>query len=890
MSATKTQIINRIRIKLYTNAQPDPVDLTSKLFDKINTTVALEDSAYICTNWKYSEQTFKSQLIKHENIVEMFFNRHRFINVVLIDAVPMTKNDTENDVMTHNVKIMLDALFPISFPGIKNVMQRSQNNNIRVFTTAKKTLFGKNENTYLKIAGKTQTVDNVIWMDTFVSNPTYLKARELTTAYFDTQLPKAVLRLSEMYKDAYAKLGNYEIDDAKTALEAALAGAKKAASGEALAKLNNKLNDFNRLHGLNINLKKYKGGNSSILFANVPTNIFNYVNTEKDINWTISNITPTNLVEKVMSVANTDTLVNGTNQQVLNIVRPALKNLKTYYEIIENQNYASERSKFINGEPDDIQTEIDKVNSEIKTETEKQKKHNANLNDITNDNLYTTKNRTTLKTIFPEFTNLFNNYDKAMLTADSNVSTNPFTNATLNKNFKTKIDNLKAKFDGLKTTYDTLPEFKALQKIINISVLITRIHHYKVVSAEKQNLGITAEDLNQPEFVFYDKTVEGFREFYYPSRQYLNTYINNIFIKDNEIDIFDLQDLYNGIKSGKQEPEGIDQINFLSNNSKDPRYEISLQLTVYGGVITEDNASSLFSVFNIFNIFGKTKKNKLNCKYGNKKFVSEFEQYRFKLPVQTYFDLTKEIEKIEKEEEDTIKNKKAKEKSNKKQAQAQAQPQPQPQAPALAQVPQVAFQEQAPAVEAKQGVPTISNNDYENEINRLYAILQKDKNAEKTIKKFTGTQTDIFNALNDNKSSKIKDYFSLVKYLETRPPNEQAPGQSNVSNRDYYRRLSNDAKETIDNALKDIELKLTGDMAATMPADKKQKLQVKQALFEVVKKILETSFSEMNKKLGLTKTGGDHKWVKKTCNHKGVKKTHKKQLRTIKSSRTQRRR
>ena len=73
MSATKTQIINRIRIKLYTNAQPDPVDLTSKLFDKINTTVALDDNAFICTNWKYSEQTFKSQLLNHTNMVEMFF-------------------------------------------------------------------------------------------------------------------------------------------------------------------------------------------------------------------------------------------------------------------------------------------------------------------------------------------------------------------------------------------------------------------------------------------------------------------------------------------------------------------------------------------------------------------------------------------------------------------------------------------------------------------------------------------------------------------------------------------------------------------------------------------------------------------------------------------------
>ena len=47
-----------------------------------------------------------------------------------------------------------------------------------------------------------------------------------------------------------------------------------------------------------------------------------------------------------------------------------------------------------------------------------------------------------------------------------------------------------------------------------------------------------------------------------------------------------------------------------------------------------------------------------------------------------------------------------------------------------------------------------------------------------------------------------------------------------MTNRDYYRKLSNDAKETVDNVLKSIDMKLNSDTAINMPVEKKTTLLI----------------------------------------------------------------
>jgi hypothetical protein len=192
--------------------------------------------------------------------------------------------------------------------------------------------------------------------------------------------------------------------------------------------------------------------------------------------------------------------------------------------------------------------------------------NNANLTDVAI--------RKRLITANSEFTTMLNTFDKDALKSNNNISENPF-----DREFKGNLEKtVKPEFDRLaKTVYKDLPEFIKLRKIINVGYLLTRIYHYKRISTVKSELNIIQEDLNQSEFIFYDKMVEGFREFYYPSRQYLNREINDIFMTNDEVDIFELRQKFTS-DNIDTDPEGIDQINFSSKTSSDPKYEISLAL------------------------------------------------------------------------------------------------------------------------------------------------------------------------------------------------------------------------------------------------------------------------------------------------------------------------
>ena len=486
-----------------------------------------------------------------------------------------------------------------------------------------------------------------------------------------------------------------------------------------------------------------------------------------------------------------------------------------------------------------VPSSVGEMKTKYNTKLEEEKKINKDdkLNDITSLTEPISQSvRERLIKADPTFKQLLLNYDKS----EFKIITikNPFSfNIT---DLKTKVDSAKDEIDKLEERFKDLPEFKALRKLINIGVLITRIYHYKRVNAAKQELGIVPEDLNKPEFTFYDKTVEGFREFYFPTRQYLNEGINDIFVKDDEVDIFDLKDLFDGkIKDDDKlkkinQPQGIDQINFQSKTSSDPKFEISLQLNVFGGVVTNNNRDAV------------------KCAFLDSNIPASFSQYVYELPVQEYYDLTEIIEKINKNMENKEKTDKKQKETKQKQAQQQSQQKQAQQAQQAQQTQQTQESSKAPppAAEQVEQIKTISNEDYENELNRLYAAADK-KIVEAYTKKGGGID-DIVKALSDSKSSKIKDYFSFIKTIENRPPTEMAPGQKNKTNRDYFKTMHREAIETVGNVLSDIKDTLTGDTAATLPADKKTKLEFKQVLFKVVEDMLKKSETEMKKKLNLS--------------------------------------
>jgi hypothetical protein len=92
------------------------------------------------------------------------------------------KRGVNNAVAKENITIMLNALFPISFPIQDQVALMDDDTNFDLMTMVKH-FFKSKEYVYLNI-GKTSTVIQVIWLNTVSSNPTYYQLYQRIKKYY----------------------------------------------------------------------------------------------------------------------------------------------------------------------------------------------------------------------------------------------------------------------------------------------------------------------------------------------------------------------------------------------------------------------------------------------------------------------------------------------------------------------------------------------------------------------------------------------------------------------------------------------------------------------------------------------------------------------------------
>jgi hypothetical protein len=192
--------IYAIRISLYNNLGK-PVDLNSKMFvfpDGASLTSELNNHPYLSTNIKYN--TRKLDKMTHQECIQTFFNKRAFINFLRDEQVidyESTENEetnnqenpNENKTVQENVETMLEYMFPMSFPVIKIVKRKSAPMALGFIKAFKKEFFKKKFNTFLNIGGKTNTVDGVTILDTFSTNPVYIKAFEIIQKYKQQIIP-----------------------------------------------------------------------------------------------------------------------------------------------------------------------------------------------------------------------------------------------------------------------------------------------------------------------------------------------------------------------------------------------------------------------------------------------------------------------------------------------------------------------------------------------------------------------------------------------------------------------------------------------------------------------------------------------------------------------------
>ena len=170
--------IVELRIQMYTNMDTQ-VEFTA---DQIDNKKVSGKYPLLCTNCEYSKDILVHKTLNEK--FDTFFDRTKFYNFMV--ASKLKKNQKvsgryKKDIVRENIIIMLNALFPISFP-IKDQITLMDEENLDLINTIRN-LFKTDEYTYLKL-NKPSTVTQVIWLNTISSNPIYYQLYKKNKNYY----------------------------------------------------------------------------------------------------------------------------------------------------------------------------------------------------------------------------------------------------------------------------------------------------------------------------------------------------------------------------------------------------------------------------------------------------------------------------------------------------------------------------------------------------------------------------------------------------------------------------------------------------------------------------------------------------------------------------------
>ena len=182
-----------------------PIPLTSDLFEFPYLTAkpsGLEKYPLISTNVKYDAA--RMTRLTHPERVQIFFNFSSLIQFV--SELTIEEPDSMNDVLKHNTKFMLEMLFPMTFPVIKKLKVASNPEfAMSIFYAAEKKVAYHKYNSYLKLEGKMCTVDEIRFMDTFDTNPVYVKLYDLAKDF----LTKRNVAIPVLRDDIQKRFGEF---------------------------------------------------------------------------------------------------------------------------------------------------------------------------------------------------------------------------------------------------------------------------------------------------------------------------------------------------------------------------------------------------------------------------------------------------------------------------------------------------------------------------------------------------------------------------------------------------------------------------------------------------------------------------------------------------------
>ena len=171
-------IIVKLKIQMHTNK--DTVDVLTA--DKIVINNKINGKfPFLCTNYQYSKDLLQYKSL--EERINLFFNYTKLMNYVIASKLKKDPSVTdESEIIQKNIVIMLNAIFPISFPIKDQVSVMYKPSNMDLMNVVKQ-LTTPNEYAYLNI-GKPCTVIQIIWLNTITTNPIYYQLYRKIRKYY----------------------------------------------------------------------------------------------------------------------------------------------------------------------------------------------------------------------------------------------------------------------------------------------------------------------------------------------------------------------------------------------------------------------------------------------------------------------------------------------------------------------------------------------------------------------------------------------------------------------------------------------------------------------------------------------------------------------------------
>ena len=196
----KKNNVKPLKIMIETNVSEKPFPLTfsniyNPLVSEIPSNVVMNEYPYFIETIPYPEEILAKK--EYSELLRVFFNEDEFINTIVKHSPNTSKTDYDMETIEKNIVIMLNLIFPTSYPTSNNI-NTSFNKYLQKkpyelkfelgeltrglnFSGSIDTLF-KREYSYLKINEKTYTVSEITWLNDVLNDPLY---RELINKLFE---------------------------------------------------------------------------------------------------------------------------------------------------------------------------------------------------------------------------------------------------------------------------------------------------------------------------------------------------------------------------------------------------------------------------------------------------------------------------------------------------------------------------------------------------------------------------------------------------------------------------------------------------------------------------------------------------------------------------------